>query len=188
MILYPTETIYALGVNGFDASELAKLYTLKGRDEGKPVSLLVRSIADIERYAVLSPRARRIAEAFLPGSLTLVLPAREDAPRVPVYHDGTLSFRISPDPFAKQVIDEFMAEHDAPLTCTSANVSGLPTASTPKEILEQFNNNGKDVAMITRVVDDGQRTGLPSTVVQVVGDEVIIHREGAIPADDIRGV
>ncbi len=188
MILYPTETIYALGVNAFDEAELRKLYAFKGRDEGKPVSLLVRSIADIEQYGELSSRARRIAEAFLPGSLTLVVPAWAGVPRGPVYHDGTLSFRISPDPQAQKLIAEFMEEHNSPLTCTSANVSDMPTLPTPEEILKQFTLAGRETIAIDRSIDDGPRSGMASTVVRVVGDEVTIHRAGAISEADIRAV
>lgn len=188
MILYPTETIYALGVNAFDQNELIKLYALKGRDEGKPVSLLVRSIDDIERYAELSPRAKRLAEAFLPGPLTLVLPALEQAPRCSVFRDGTLSFRVSSDSIAQKLIEEFMNEYNAPLTCTSANISDFPTLPTPAEILNQFSEAGHDVAAIDRCIDDGSRAGIASTVLSVIGEEVFIHREGAVSSEAIFAV
>ncbi len=63
--LYPTETLYGLGVDAFDAEALRLLFKLKGRDESRAVSWLVRDIADIERYAELSPVAVKIAEQFL---------------------------------------------------------------------------------------------------------------------------
>jgi L-threonylcarbamoyladenylate synthase len=179
MILYPTETIYALGVHALDERQIAALFTLKGRNEGKAVSWLVRNIADIERYAHLSPRAVVIAEKFLPGSLTLVLPARDTVPRAVIGPDRTIGFRISPDAVAREVITAFMDEYNAPLTCTSANVSGLSTAALPEEILMQF---GERAAMIRHIYDDGIRTGTPSTVVRVEGDVITVLREGAIPS------
>ncbi len=185
-ILYPTETIYALGVNGFDADELQKLYVLKGRDEGKPVSLLVRSVEDIERYAVLSPRARRIAERFLPGPLTLVVRAREDAPRPPVAPDGTLSFRISSDPIAQQLIHELTMDEPFALTATSANVSGEPTLATVPEIIAQFKAVGRNLYhTVNRMIDDGPRSGQSSTVVRIIGDEMTIIRVGAVSETDL---
>jgi tRNA A37 threonylcarbamoyladenosine synthetase subunit TsaC/SUA5/YrdC len=69
-----------------------------------------------------------------------------------------------------------MDEHDAPLTCTSANLSGRPTLAKPEQILEQF---GQQAALIQRVIDDGLRSGQPSTVVKVVGDELEIIRLGS---------
>ncbi len=175
MILYPTETVYGLGVNPFDPEALEKLYTLKGREIHKAVSWLVRDIADIERYAEVSPRAREIAMRFLPGPLTLVLPARSLPPHLADF--STLSFRISSDPIAQKLIRTYMEEHDAPLTCTSANLSGYPTLFTVPEILAQL---GEKAKMITRVIDDGPRSGLASTVVSVVGERVECLREGAI--------
>lgn len=182
MILYPTETIYGLGVNACDEGEIAKLFRLKGREEGKSVSWLVRELSDIERYAEVSAVAAKIAEQFLPGSITLVLPPKDT---VPDYRrqSGEISFRISLDPVAQQLIAEFIAEHDAPLTCTSANVSGEPPLPTPAEILAQF---GERAGMIDRVIDDGPRSGAPSTVVRIFGDEIEILREGAIPAAELK--
>ena len=76
IILFPTESVYGLGVNPFDGEALEQLYTLKGRAGDKLFSWLVRSVADIERYAFLNDTARRLADGFLPGPLTLVLKLR----------------------------------------------------------------------------------------------------------------
>ena len=185
MILYPTETLYALGVNAFDKSELQKLADFKGRGSNKHASVLVRSIEDIEHWALVSETARIIAESFLPGSLTLVLPLRPDSGAITTTSSNTLGFRISPDPVAQQTIAEYMSAHDAPLTCTSANVSGQPPQSTVPEILAQFGEKGK---RIKKIIDDGPRSGTPSTVVEVIDEKVIIYREGAIAAIDIHSV
>lgn len=180
MILYPTETIYALGVNVLDEAAVRELRELKGRGaDKKGESWLVRDITDIERFGILSPRARAIATRFLPGPLTLVLEAKDTVPEYRRHQDGEVSFRISPDLVAQEVINRFMETYDAPLSCTSANVSGLPTLPTPEEILIQFNEKAE---LIDEVVDDGPRQGVASTVVKVVGDDVQILREGAIPA------
>ncbi len=173
MILYPTETTYALGVSSFDSSELKKLYQLKGRDAKKAVSWLVRNLDDIERYAVMSPVARKIAERFLPGPLTLVLPWKEGLQM----RECTIGFRISSDPLAENLIHRFMEEYGAPLTATSANLSGVKTESSPEEILKQF---GMEASMITEIIDGGVRNGTSSTVVQVEGSVVEILRVGAI--------
>lgn len=185
MILYPTETVYGLGVNALDEDEHKKLCTVKGRDERKTVSWLVRDVGDVERYGILSERAAKIAERFLPGPLTLVLPARESVPASFVRDDGTVSFRISSDPVAQKLIADFMGEYDAPLTCTSANLSGMPTRGMVPEILAQF---GERAELIDTVIDDGPRKGVSSTVVRTVGEEVTILREGAVLASEILSV
>jgi L-threonylcarbamoyladenylate synthase len=183
LLLYPTETLYALGVNALEQDALTSLYTLKERDLCKPASWLVRSIEDIRRYAEVSALAERLATRFLPGSLTLVLPALISVSDAVVAPDRTIAFRISSDPVAQEVIADFMEEHHAPLTCTSANVSGSPTLPTPGEILQQF---GPRARMITRVIDDGPRKGLASTIVRVVGDNFTLLREGEITEADLR--
>lgn len=177
IILYPTETVYGLGVNAFDTGAWQQLCILKGRDAAQTASWLVRSVADIERLAVLTPAARQLAEQYLPGPLTLVLEAKET---VPVYcraADGTVSFRISSDSLAQALIVEFMEKYGAPLTCTSANVHGEPSEKTAEQILKQF---GERAEMITQVVDGGVRDGQPSTVVRCVGEEVEVLRQGSI--------
>jgi L-threonylcarbamoyladenylate synthase len=183
MILYPTETLYALGVNALDPRELAKLFTLKERDKSKAASWLVRSIDDVALYAEVPGVARTLARAFLPGSLTLILKAHLHISDECVASDRTVGFRITSDPIAQKLIEEFMEEHNAPLTCTSANVSGAPTLPTVGEILQQFGPRAK---MIDRVIDEGPRKGLASTIVRVVGDTLTILREGEITERDIQ--
>lgn len=183
MILYPTETLYALGVNAFDQIEVERLFALKGRDEHKAVSWLVRNLDDIRRFAHVSETAAVLAAQFLPGPLTLVLPVKDEVPSELVGADRTVGFRISADPMAAAIIDAFMTEYDAPLTCTSANISGSPTYGTTSEILQQF---GAAANMIDEVHDDGVRKGLASTVIKVVGEEIVFLREGAISEAEIK--
>ena len=185
MILYPTETLYALGVNAIDTEALAKLYCLKERDASRAASWLVRGMEDVEKYAEVGGAASRIAHAFLPGKLTLVLNALPHVCDEIVATDRTIGFRISSDPIAQKIIAEFMETNDAPLTCTSANISGLATLGTVGEILQQFGAHAKT---ITKIVDDGPRKGLASTIVRVVGEEVTLLREGDITEADIRAV
>lgn len=182
MILYPTETLYALGVNALAPHELAQLYHVKGRDVTKVASWLVRNAEDIARYATISPVAAKLIEHFLPGPLTLVLQAHDTVPRECTALDGTVGFRISSDPVAAAIIEAFMAEYDAPLTCTSANVSGASTYNTTTEILQQFAERAQ---LIDEVHDDGPRKGLASTVVRVRGDDVTLIREGSITEAEI---
>lgn len=192
MILYPTETLYALGVNALMPSELEKLYKLKGREATQTASWLVRDMEDVEKYAELPPKAVKIASQFLPGPLTLVLKIKQE--QLDEWNskgegdvsitssDGTIGFRVSTDPIAQEVVRTFMEQNDAPLTCTSANVHDSPVYPTTSEILQQF---GKDASMIDEIFDDGVRKSLASTVVKVIDDDVEIIREGYISSRDI---
>ncbi len=185
MILYPTETLYALGVNALDFDALLKLHELKERDLSKVGSWLVRDMDDVRYYAEVTPMVEKIAAHFLPGSLTLVLKAKDTVPDFRRKYSNEVSFRISSDPIAQTLIEEFMKENDAPLTCTSANVSGAPTLPTVGEIQQQF---GKNFPMITKIIDDGPRKGLASTIVKVIDDEVVILREGDITEKQIKEI
>lgn len=185
MILYPTETIYGIGVNPFDQAEMDRLFALKGRDERKVSAWLVRDVEDIAHYAELSETAAEIAKRFLPGPLTLVLPAKDTVPKSLQSEDGTIGFRISADPLAQSLIEKFWNQHQAPLTCTSANVSGLPAESTPEKIINQFIQHRPDFTGFDEVIDDGERSGSGSTVVSVIGNKITILRPGLITQEEI---
>ena len=180
MILYPTETIYGLGANVLDDSEVAKIFSLKGRNERQTASWLVRDMSDINQYGEISATAEKIITTFLPGKLTIILPAKSTVPQNCQAADKTIGFRISSDPIAQETITNFMHAHNAPLTCTSANMSGQAPAATPQDILAQFTTHKRDTSLITQIVDDGPRSGKASTIVRVIGDQVSILREGDI--------
>ncbi|RKZ77516.1 MAG: hypothetical protein DRQ35_07520, partial [Gammaproteobacteria bacterium] len=170
-------------VGVFDQEALKKLYDIKERDESKSVNWLVRDIEDIKQYAEVGDKAAKIAEQFLPGPLTLVLSLKKSILVKYPFCNKTVGFRISPDPVAQKVTRDFMGTCGMPLTSTSANISGLPTQKTVPEILKQFGDNK---IMIDTVIDDGERKGLPSTVIEVKEERLILHREGQILIGDIQ--
>jgi L-threonylcarbamoyladenylate synthase len=177
IILYPTETIYALGVNPFDRVAWQALCDLKGRSGQQSASWLVRSVVDIERYAEVTPLAYEFMEKYLPGPLTIILKAKPSVPKALQALDGTVSFRISSDKIAQELIENYMSKYNAPLTCTSANVHGELPKQTPSEILLQFKDRAK---MITKIIDDGPRAAEASTIVRLVGEYKTILRQGPI--------
>jgi len=182
IILYPTETVYALGVNPLDREAWRALCQLKQRSDSQPASWLVRDIEDIQKYAEVGEVAARLVHKCLPGSITLVLPAKKTVPRWAQSASGMVSFRMSPDTDAQALIAEYAKEHDAPLTCTSANVHGLPTAPDVAGILSQF---GDAASAITTVIDGGVRRETPSTVVAVHNEKLTILRVGPISAEEL---
>lgn len=177
VIIYPTETVYAIGVNPFDRTAWQTLCTLKGRAGDQTASWLVPSIEEIDFYAEVTPEARRLMEEHMPGPLTMVLKAKSHVPRAIQALDGTLSFRVSSDPIAAELIREYMQTHDVPLTCTSANVHGQPTMGTAQDIAAQF---GDKMQLVTEIIDGGPRMGRPSTIVRCVGETVSVLRQGSI--------
>jgi L-threonylcarbamoyladenylate synthase len=176
VILYPTETVYGIGVNPLDVQAWRAMCDIKGRSDSKPASWLVKNTDEIYRYAIVPPYAEVLIEENLPGPLTIILRAKNTVPEYAHAKDGTVSFRVSSDPIAQQLITGL----DHPLTCTSANVTGLAPQTTPEEILKQL---GLEAELISQVYDDGPRSGTPSTVVRCVGSEPEVLREGPIKID-----
>ncbi|HEY0979289.1 MAG TPA: L-threonylcarbamoyladenylate synthase [Candidatus Paceibacterota bacterium] len=173
LVLYPTDTLYGLGADATNARALALLRELKGREKKKPLSVLVPDHASISRYAHLNDTARALAERFLPGALTLVLPATDRIP-AEITLNGAIGIRIPDDSFSLALARAF----GKPVTATSANKSGRETPATVEEVICQF---GPDAHEIALAIDGGSRKGnIGSTVVSIVSDTPYVLREGAI--------
>ena len=120
VIAMPTDTLYALASDARDAEAVARVYAIKGREDGKPLPLFVADVAMAERYAVVSEMARSLAERFWPGALTLVLRKRDDFESAALAGGETVALRVPDHPMARAVIEAL----DGPVTATSANRSG----------------------------------------------------------------
>ena len=178
IVLYPTDTIYGLGVDALNAKAVEKVRTLKGRDKKKPISILVSDIASISKYGVMSERARALARRFMPGPLTLVLPATNDVPSEVTLH-GTIGIRIPNNELCLAMTKFF----NGPITTTSANKSGRETPKTASAVLEQFGFSGDEIDL---VIDGGERkSDKASTVVSCVGEAPAILREGVISKGEL---
>lgn len=182
ILLYPTDTLYGLGVDALNIDALKKLRALKGREDGKPISIVVADMKMAEEYAEVTPLALRLAEVFLPGKLTLILNAKDSLPIELTAGTGTVGVRIPNNILCLNLARQL----GRPYTATSANVSDMDSKSSVSEILAQF---GPQAGMIDRVIDAGELLeSLPSTVVDVRGDTPHIIREGAISKEDIQNI
>lgn len=179
VILYPTDTLYGLGADALSDAAVAKIYSIKERDEKKPMHAVVADMAMAEQYGVMNGTAIHLAEKFLPGPLTLILKKKEGIDTGIARGIDTFGIRIPDNKFCLELAREF----GKPFTTTSANASGLPSLRAVDEIIEQL---GDRTTMIDLVIDAGELPErLPSTIVDVSGDTVAILREGAIAAKDI---
>ncbi len=126
LVVYPTETFYAIGADAFSSIALRRLFQVKRREPGRPVGLIAADTAMAFSVAREIPiDARRLADAFWPGPLTLVLPARDSIAPELAGPDG-VGVRVSPNPVARAL----SAGIGRPITATSANLSGAVPAST----------------------------------------------------------
>ena len=180
VVAFRTDTFYGLGADPFNAPALDALRHLKGRDEGKPVLVVVSDARAAERLvAARSPLFDALGAKFWPGPLTLVAAARAELPTGLTAGTGTVGVRLPAD----EEVRGFVRACGGALTATSANLSGSPPARTAEEVARSF------PAGPLLVVDGGPtRAELPSTVLDVTGPDARLVREGVIPADELRRV
>jgi L-threonylcarbamoyladenylate synthase len=172
LVVYPTETFYALGADAGSHTALVRLCAVKTREPGKPVALIAADTAMAFAIAREIPAAaRRLAERFWPGPLTLVLPAKAGLADALVGADGGVGVRVSPHPVARELARRL----GGPITATSANLSGQPPVTTVAQARTAFGSKVK-------VYLEGGTLGaaLPSTVVTFERGAIKVLRAGAI--------
>ncbi len=178
IIALPTETVYGLAVDAADEDAVQALYVAKGRPEQKPFVLQFASVQAAKDWAGFDETAARLAEAFWPGPLTLIvrMPANARiASRITAGGD-TIGIRIPANDVALGVL----REAGRPLAITSANLSGHPGARSVAEIPPEL------LAHLSLILDGGTSPiGVASTVLDVTGDNFRILRQGTLTADDI---
>ncbi len=178
IVAVPTETYYGLGVNPFDAQAIDRLLHLKGRDDGKPLLVLIGQGVQLSTLVQeVSPMAQLLMDAFWPGPLTIVFAAHPSVPRNLTAGTGTVGVRLSPYAPLREIL-----QHVGPFTGTSANRAGSAPAQTACQVQETF---GEEIELI---VDAGQTPGgLPSTVIDA-RDTVHVIRDGAVTRQMLRNV
>ncbi len=177
VIAFRTDTFYGLGVNPFNVAAVAKIRELKGREENKPILLLLADVSVVGRFIEdQSAIFDRIAKRFWPGPLTIVGRAVADLPPEITAGTGTVGVRIPDDASVRELVREC----GGALTATSANPSGLPPARTAQEVRDYFGD------AIDLVIDGGEVTATePSTVLDATTTPPRVIREGAVSAADL---
>jgi L-threonylcarbamoyladenylate synthase len=180
LVCFPSETVYALAADATNDDAVKAVYALKGRGEHTPLSLMVADIAMAKGYVIWNEKAERLATAFWPGPLTLILPMRRDSSKHIISHyvnesTSTLGIRISNHPVAQKILTTF----GKPIVATSANPSGKPSAVSAEEIAHYF---GDQVCIV-----QGKKghSGIASTVVDMTCNPPAILREGTISQKQI---
>ena len=171
----PTETLYALAARAFSPDALELVYEIKGRERGKALSLFFSGVEDLERYFHFTPLAKRLAERFLPGPLTLVLKPKRAFPPPLVGPTGGVGVRVPGHPLPRMVV-EALGE---PITATSANVSGGEDPLTVEEL------PGSILSKVALVVDGGRVPGVPSTVVDLTRGTLRVLRGGVLSVEEV---
>ncbi len=178
IVAVPTDTLYALAADPVNLAAVDEIYRVKGRLETRALPILINSLDHASVLArELPDNFYRLAEAFWPGPLTLVVDASTRLPLKVTANTRRVALRWPNHAIVSQLITEL----GVPLTGTSANISGSPTCASGDEVFRQLGDR------IPLILDAGDTNGImPSTIVELRGDHWCIGREGAIPADDIQ--
>ena len=175
VIAFPTETVMGLGViyNDYQAYEL--LNRIKNRREDKPYTLMVKNISSIDEYAYVDEKIRRVIKAFMPGSLTILLKAKENVPSYVTHNTGVIGIRIPSNKEALALLNEV----GVPLLVPSANKAGEKPAYNDKEVKDIFLDE------LAYIVSGKCLSGVPSTIVDFSKGEPALIREGGISFKEI---
>jgi len=173
----PTDTLYGLAASAFDVSAVLKIYELKGRPEGMALPLLLSEAGDVQKCANDVPEAAwTLMEQFWPGALTLVVRKSANVPEIVTAGLDTVALRVPDHPVPRAIAKTL----GAPITGTSANLSGRPGLTNASGVRREFGD------MIDFVLDGGEAPGgVASTIVDVSGGELKVLREGAVSREEI---
>lgn len=179
LVAFPTETVYGLGANALDSDAVANIYKAKGRPSDNPLILHVSSIEMVKRLVEINDKAETLMEAFWPGPLSIVLPAKDVIPLRTRGGLETAAVRMPDNRIALEIIKE----SDLPIAAPSANKSGRPS---PTDAQTVRNDIGDKAAYI---IDGGETLyGLESTVIDMTGTNPVMLRPGGITAEQIESV
>jgi L-threonylcarbamoyladenylate synthase len=179
VIAFRTDTFYGLGADPLNAAAVRKIKELKGREENKPILLLISDPDQIDRLIAEPDSYRKIALQHWPGALTLIGKARPELPSDLTAGTNTIGLRLPDD----EEVRALVRLCGGALTATSANPAGKPPAETAAEV-ENYFPTGVDL-----IVDGGAALITePSTVVDVTGKQARMIREGAVKRSKLVGL
>lgn len=180
VIIYPTDTLYGVGVDATSDGAVDRLYAVKGREAGKPTHCIVANIAMAAEYAAVDDMVKKIAEKFLPGGLTMILEKKPELTTGIGRGIDSIGIRIPNNEFCHALVRTF----GKPVTTPSANKAGVEPSTVPANIIAQLGEENIDLFIDAGTLPPSQ----PSTIVTLVSVHPSIIREGAIPSAEILAV
>jgi tRNA threonylcarbamoyl adenosine modification protein (Sua5/YciO/YrdC/YwlC family) len=177
LAVVPTDTLYALAADALNEDAVLDVFRVKARGADQALPVCVAGFEDVGHVAQASPLARRLADAFWPGALTLVMRAKPWLPEAVTAGGETVAVRAPGHAYARALAARF-----GPYTVTSANRHGQPPAADVRAAREQLGGH------VRLYVDGGTLLGTPSTIVDATGAEARVIREGAIPSAKVLDV
>jgi L-threonylcarbamoyladenylate synthase len=180
VVVFPTETVYGLGADVFNPYAVAKIFEIKRRPRFDPLIVHIGardSMYDIAEH--VPSLAKRLADRFWPGPLTIILKKKEKIPGIVTAGLSTVGIRMPSHPVALKFIEVF----GGPIAAPSANPFGYLSPTRVRHVMKSFKDR------IPLVLDGGNsHYGIESTIVSINDDRITIHRHGAIPVEEIRNM
>ncbi len=174
LVAFPTETVYGLGADATDENAAKKIYAAKGRPSDNPLIIHVSAPEDAEKYAYTNEYYYKLAKAFMPGPLTVILKKKDTVPFSVTGGLDTVAVRCPSHAIANAIIKEAGTAIAAP----SANLSGSPSPTCGEHVIRDMNGR------IEMIVDGGEcEIGLESTIIKLEGSKAVLLRPGAVTPD-----
>ena len=183
LIAFPTETVYGLGADATNDRAVASIFEIKNRPTFNPLIIHVKDDFQASEYVEFNELAQKLAHAFWPGALTLVMKRKDDSKLSLATTAGldTVAVRVPAHPVAQSIIQAA----GVPIAAPSANKSGYISPSQAIHVLMQF----KDGEGLNMVIDGGAcPVGVESTIVDVTGEAPVLLRPGGVSVEDIEAV
>jgi L-threonylcarbamoyladenylate synthase len=175
IIVFPTDTVYGIGCDPYNKKTISRLYEIKKRKKTKPFPILGISKTELEKIAEFNTLEEKIAEKFWPGQVTLVLKVKDEKIRQSLCLDKKIAVRVPNNQCVLSLLKECKL-----LVGTSANISGTTPFTDPNEC-------SKNLTKYDLLIDGGIiPSQSESTIVEIVGDDIKILREGNVPEKEIR--
>lgn len=178
LVAFPTETVYGLGASAVSSKALLRVFAAKKRPLDNPLIAHVSSLTQLEQLTTHVPSlAQQLMDAFWPGPLSILLPARRDLPKELTAGLPTVAVRMPRHPLTLALIEEV----GMPLAGPSANRSGRPSPTKAQHVLEDL------AGEIAGVIDGGTcSVGIESTVIEIMDGRIVILRPGDITSADLK--
>lgn len=178
VIAVPTDTCYGLSADVYNKKAVQRVFDIKQRYYRKPISIMVSDVDMMRPIAEINKTVEDLAKKYLPGRLTIVVPALSGITFQPGVINETIGFRIPDSPVNLAIVESY----GKPLTTTSANISGQENSYSLQNLLQQFEGKKYQPDLI---LDGGDLShNKPSTVIQVKGEEVFLLRQGDLVVEE----
>lgn len=174
LVAFPTETVYGLGANALDSTAATKIYAAKGRPSDNPLIVHLSDAKEAEKYCYTNELYYKLAEAFMPGPITLILKKRPCVPDTVTGGLDSVAIRVPSNEWARALIKEA----GVPVAAPSANISGKPSPTCAEHVIEDMDGR---IDMI--ICGGSSDIGVESTIVKIDDGKMTLLRPGGITVE-----